>query len=507
MHTITSICSVMVVILTLPTDLLSQEVLPKQDNVKVSDGVGNTGVLKGFAIYTVVKREDSRIFVKRDGQEGWVEQSEMVLLTTAVSYYDELIRKDSKSDWAYARRGYATAKGGGSLPAALSDLTEAITLNPKAAQWWAIRAFVQWRAGNIALAISDVDESIRLTSNDADAFNMRGAIYLLEKRDPGKAEPDFAAAIKLNPKHKLARTNRASALGMLSRHNEALQEFEKAIELAPTDSMAFANRGSLWIEMRKDDKALADFEKAITLDNKNAVAFGSRGSLWFARREYKKALEDLNEACRLDPSSILLNNRGMTFLRLNDFEKAAFDFSYVLALDRDNLAARHRRGLVHLQKNELDEALRHFEAVLQKDNPKNAALIGRAHVWAKKKEYEKAHRDFFDALAEPALDYALRDCARFLSVCPEARFRDGKRAVELARKACELSHDGDRDACYLGTVAAAYAEAGEFAEAVRWQRRALEDSLLSKESRQKEMRALEGYEKHQPLREASSYID
>jgi cytochrome c-type biogenesis protein CcmH/NrfG len=89
-----------------------------------------------------------------------------------------------------------------------------------------------------------------------------------------------------------------------------------------------------------------------------------------------------------------------------------------------------------------------------------------------------------------------------LATCPEDRIRDGKRAVELAKRACELSSRGL--ATCVGTLAAAYAEAGDFEAASDTQRKAL-DMLSTKDPRLEQYRSrLALYVMHKPYREVTN---
>jgi tetratricopeptide (TPR) repeat protein len=72
----------------------------------------------------------------------------------------------------------------------------------------------------------------------------------------------------------------------------------------------------------------------------------------------------------------------------------------------------------------------------------------------------------------PDLPWVHRERAFILATCPDARIRDGKRAVSAATRAAELTNWKDWDV--LMTLAAAYAEAGDFANAVRWEQRVVE---------------------------------
>ncbi len=88
-----------------------------------------------------------------------------------------------------------------------------------------------------------------------------------------------------------------------------------------------------------------------------------------------------------------------------------------------------------------------------------------------------------------------------LATCAEASVRNGARAVDLAQQAERLS--GGKDPMILGTLAAAYAEAGRFAEAVKTARQAL--ALAAAQGNSAHVATLQAalavYEKGSPFRD------
>lgn len=111
----------------------------------------------------------------------------------------------------------------------------------------------------------------------------------------------------------------------------------------------------------------------------------------------------------------------------------------------------------------------------------------------------------------PALTEALERRAWILATCADARLRDGKTAVASATRACELTNWKDLNA--VKTLAAAYAEAGDFPRAVEWQQKVLERCATAKpegkykqESLQWLEECLSLYRAGKPYRGARSYL-
>jgi Flp pilus assembly protein TadD len=101
---------------------------------------------------------------------------------------------------------------------------------------------------------------------------------------------------------------------------------------------------------------------------------------------------------------------------------------------------------------------------------------------------------------------ALNNLAWLLATCPDAHVRDGAQAVKYAGRACELTHFGATP--IVDTLAAAYAEAGRFDEAVSTAQTACALAEKSGEPAllQKDRERLALYRKHQPYHETTEKL-
>ena len=105
---------------------------------------------------------------------------------------------------------------------------------------------------------------------------------------------------------------------------------------------------------------------------------------------------------------------------------------------------------------------------------------------------------------QPQSPEILNNLAWILATCPEASVRDGAGAVRLGERACELTRF--ERTLMVGTLAAAYAEAGRFAEAVSTAQKAC---ALAAESgaaalARKNQQLLQLYRAGRPYREATN---
>jgi serine/threonine-protein kinase len=161
--------------------------------------------------------------------------------------------------------------------------------------------------------------------------------------------------------------------------------------------------------------------------------------------------------------------------------------------------AYSNRGLALVNQGDYDKGIADLNEAIRLDAKFVQAYQDRARGWNKKGDYEKAIADFNATIQlDPKNAAAYNSLAWILATCPDGKVRDGKQAVVDATKGCELTNWNDP--AYLDTLAAAYAEAGDFAAAVKWQEQAIK--LVKDETSKKAFAdRLALYQQRKPYRE------
>ncbi|MBM4093260.1 MAG: tetratricopeptide repeat protein, partial [Planctomycetes bacterium] len=205
-----------------------------------------------------------------------------------------------------------------------------------------------------------------------------------------------------------------------------------------------------------------------------AWAYANRGDAWRKKSEYDKALADCTEAVLLDPQfAWAYNIRGLIHAEKGDLDRAIADHTESIRLDPTYAWAYACRGDAWRRRGDLEEAIADYTESVRLDPQYAWAFKSRGMARAQNKDRDAATRDFHEALRLAPQDPALcNEIAWFLATCPEADVRNGELAVQFAATAVELRRDADS----LDTLAAAYAENGEFDKAVDTETQALEEA-------------------------------
>jgi len=183
-----------------------------------------------------------------------------------------------------------------------------------------------------------------------------------------------------------------------------------------------------------------------------------------------------------------------------DYDLAVKLFSRGLELDPKNVYLWFCRGGSYRAKGDYAQAIEDFSRVVDLD-PKFFLSIYefRGNTYLLNKDYQHAIRDFTKALElNPQNADLAATLAWLYATCPDAQYRSGKKAVELATKACELTKWVE--ASNLDVLAAAYAQSGNFIQAILAEQKAIplaknKEAMAAYEARLKQ------YQRGKPYRE------
>ena len=214
-----------------------------------------------------------------------------------------------------------------------------------------------------------------------------------------------------------------------------------------------------------DAMALADFQESIKYDGKKWKALHNRGVSLGLHGKYELALKDFDQVIELKPDfASVWYNRAEVRSTLGRYEEAIEDYAKALELTPGDVGMLVGRGTAYYRLAKHDESLADFEAAMQTDATNAAALAGRGDANTALGNWEQAATDYQQAVEKNEnLGRAYRGAAWLMATCPDEKYRNSELALESAKRAIQL--DGDGDWLYLDTLAAAQANAGEFAEA------------------------------------------
>jgi serine/threonine protein kinase/Flp pilus assembly protein TadD len=271
-------------------------------------------------------------------------------------------------------------------------------------------------------------------------------------------------AVDLNPDDLAIRGSLAQDLEGQGMHAEAEIEYREIIRLKPVDHLDHVLLAVALIKLGKMTEAEPVAREAIRLAPDNHLGHQILAQTLTAQQKYAEAEVAYREAVRLKPDDVMLHCR------------------LILLLD---------------QQGKRDDAEAELETVREPVAPDDYLTLAVALQHFRKTD--KAVMALREALRiQPKNVKVINALAWILATAPSDELRNGREAVELASRACELTDY--KQASYLDTLAAAYAEKGDFDAAIKWSAKALE--LADSDALSNELtKHLESYHAGKPWRE------
>ena len=356
---------------------------------------------------------------------------------------------------------------------------------------------------------------------EADPANLRAmqerAGIRLENGEVESALKDLEIVLLEDPTNQQIAGAVVEELVNLNRLDEAIELISKLLDKSPSEGL-YRMRAILHRSKSNLPEAMADLDKAISMAPRDPMTLLQRAEVALDREDVKSAKEDFRIATQVAPQIInlemVIGLRSRIALAENRIADAINDAQMLSDRSPTNPFHRLRLASLYTMDNRPRKAIDVLSELLQTDPENVAALRSRGDALLSVGDHQKAIEDYESAIKsvgqieiDTADEFQKQEAAGIynnlswvLATSPNDKVRNGPRSLELAEKAAALSN---YEAPHiLSTLAAAFAEAGNFEKAVEWSEKAVElgDEENHEQLEQLELE-LESYRKGEAWRE------
>ncbi len=242
--------------------------------------------------------------------------------------------------------------------------------------------------------------------------------------------------------------------------------WQKTLARNPDSWLAHGNLGLGFYHEGRMEEAMEHYRKAIQIDPNDYATMNNLGIALAAQGQFDEAIETYRQAVQINPNfSEAMNNLGIALATRGRSDEAIENFRKVIQINPNYYEALDNLGVALASRGQFDEAIENLHQAIRINSNRPETFYHLGMTLGQLGRKREAIAQYREALRlNPNLTGALINLAWILAANPDDELRNGAEAVRLAERACELTHYGEP--LYLGTLAAAYAEAGRVPEAV-----------------------------------------
>jgi len=253
----------------------------------------------------------------------------------------------------------------------------------------------------------------------------------------------------------------------------AIEHLNNLLELRGDDAKVHNNLGTVLQLEGREDEAITHYYIALESRPEFVEAHNNLAMALLERGEPDTAIKHLQEALILYPDYFEARcNLGNTLVNKGMIHEAIVEYRQALKI-KTNQAEVYRSLAKALRKQgKLEEAICHYEKAIWLDPKLAPAQNSLGEIYYQKGDFDKALAYWSEALKiNPEQVSVLNNIAWLKAAYKDKNFHEPKTAVQLARKACELTNY--KGPALLHTLSVAYAADGRFDEAIKTAEKAL----------------------------------
>jgi arylsulfatase A-like enzyme/Flp pilus assembly protein TadD len=357
---------------------------------------------------------------------------------------------------------------------ALAQFRHAVELNPKAFEDHRALGNMLAMRGEYAEAAEHMRAAIEHNRDLETNARINLAMLLAFEGKIDEGLRLFDEVIKIDPKIARAHLQKGIALRAAGQLSEGLAALQEAVRLDPKFAAAHEHLAAALYQSGQKEQAIDHLQKVAQENPDQAVVHNKLAELLSHEGESELAEKSLRRVVELLPESAIAHrNLGTNLLLQGDLAEAIEHLRKAVEIAPDMPIALHHLANALEQHGEADEAARIYQQLLESAPKYAPAYVPAASLLTRNGDEDAAItllRHGLELMPKRA-DIA-NALAWILATSPRAELRDGPQAITLAEQAVATS--AAVNATILDTLAAAYAEASRFEDAVATADRAID---------------------------------
>lgn len=383
----------------------------------------------------------------------------------------------------------------------LDDYRKATQADSSNMTAWQLQIAMQVSMGKLDEAYQDIQKL--LANDEGNQFAIEAAFQILVKQKRlDELLVILDKQIDAKPMEGTLRRLRATIFVVKSAEKndkelmqKARADLDKAVELNKNDAQSLILRSQILFDLGEIDQARRDISDALLIEPEAIDGVFMRAAIAAREKRYADAIADMELLVRAFPTREHYVRQLANYYQLDERPRLAIRLlDELIKKNKSSWRSLRMRGDARLSTGEHSEAIKDYERA-----------IGLMEKVAEKNKDANAPETDTDEESDDSLpkgEHAgiLNNLAWVLATSPKDDIRNGKRALELGLKACEISEY--KEAHILSTLAAGYAEIGDFENARKWSAKAVEiGQAEGNEQLEQLKKELENYKQDKAWRE------
>lgn len=274
------------------------------------------------------------------------------------------------------------------------------------------------------------------------------------------------AALRIRPGDANGLTNLANALFQAKQFPEAVEQYREIVRLRPNDGEAHRNLGKALSQSGATDEAITQFKEALRIRSNDPDASYSLGNALLQKNELAQSIDYFRKTIKAQPDHAAAHyNLGIALQRSGQIDEAIEEFRQTINLQAQHADAHNNLAIALSKRGQLQEAIAE-EQIALRIKPESAEFQSNlASIFLQSGRVADAVARWREALRlQPDKLGPQISLAWVLATTSDSAVRNGAEALELAQRAHRAA--GDRNLMTSRVLAAAFAEQGQFAQAI-----------------------------------------